>query len=90
MRVAAFRGESRVIGLGERQGRPVVDRRFAQGPRPGAAAVELVLCLIGAIESPRGDQRIARPVVERHAILLPHHQIRLDPEPSEVGMDALR
>src|SRR5690606_23660394 len=88
MRLPALRLIGRLLLRRQRQRRPIVDRRPAEGAGAGAATVEFVTGLVGGVEAAGGNQPIAGEIVGGGACRLPHAQVGPDAEPGEVLVNA--
>ena len=89
MRLAARRFERRALGFRQAQGGAIVDRRPAERLLPLAAPVEFVRRLIGGVEAAQGLEPCGGFVVGRDALRLAAHEVRLDSQPLQIGLDRL-
>ena len=76
-----------MIGLGQRQRGPVVDRRQPAPEQHLALELEFLRCLVAAIDPPRLDQPRKLPLIQIEPRRLPRLPVGHDPEPGEIGAD---
>ncbi len=89
VRLAAFRFELGAVFGAELQRSAIIDRRLAGRLRDLAFAVEFILGLVRRIEQPRRLQLIGGLLVLGEAVRLVGALLPMEPEPSEIILDAL-
>ncbi len=85
----AFRGEIRMLGLGQLQCRAVVDRRQAAPEQHLALEFQLLRSLVGAVDASLRNQPLEILLVELEARRLPLLAVPCEPQPAQIRPDRL-